>query len=476
MVVLVARGLFATAALAVAGAWGQSVELDAPSARRFLPNDPLFPQQWSFDDGRDADVDAPEAWAITRGTPEIVIAVLDDGVELHHPDLVANIVSAADSDFTVDPPAATAEPGAAADRHGTAVAGIAAARGDNGIGMTGMCPFCRLLPIRVDRKASFATAAAFRYALAHGADVINLSWGYARAAPSAEDAAIREAIAAAALGRDGRGTLVVVAATNDAVDNCTGATLDLAALDGVLAVSVADQEDRVGGAGYGACIDLLASAKPQHATTRGVLTTDRTGLDGYASGDYHETFGGTSAAAPLVAGTAGLLLALNPELTRAELQSLLEQTADKIDAVHAAYDARGFSTRAGFGRLNAARALVPGVTITVAPSAVQVGEPFAVTVTASAPFGLESLWWSAVDSPALTASVAGRRALAGEVVRSVTWTDLTIAVPGTFVLGADARDRRHSRPLPNYPHVASQTGRAASATITVIERGEHDSR
>jgi subtilisin family serine protease len=68
-------------------------------------------------------------------------------------------------------------------------------------------------------------------------------------------------------------------------------------------------------------------------------------------------FGGTSAAAPLVAGIAGLLLARNPELTRDELETILEATADKIDPANARYDASGFSTRAGHGRVNAARAL-----------------------------------------------------------------------------------------------------------------------
>ena len=132
-----------------------------------------------------------------------------------------------------------------------------------------------------------------------------------------------------------------------------GPTLDLAALDSVLGVGVADFRDRIGGAGYGPCIDLVAPSTPESKMTLGVLTTDRTGIDGHVDGDYHETFGGTSAAAPLVAGIAGLLLSLNPELTRAELQQLLEQTADKVDTVNAGYDARGFSSRAGFGRVNA---------------------------------------------------------------------------------------------------------------------------
>ncbi|HEY3517534.1 MAG TPA: S8 family serine peptidase [Gammaproteobacteria bacterium] len=454
---------------------------DPDAARRHVPNDPLFSRQWPLDNqgqgggGDDADVDAPEAWAITRGSPTIVIAVLDDAVQLDHPDLAPNI-AAAGRDFRADAPRTTAAPREVTDRHGTSVAGVVAARGDDGIGVTGVCPQCRLLPIGVDGvddAVSVATADAVRYAVSQGADVINLSWGYARAHPPRADAALRAALEAAVTeGRDGRGTLIVVGATNDAVDNCAGSTLDLAALDSVLAVGVADFRDRIGGAGFGPCIDLVAPSTPERKSTLGVLTTDRTGIDGHAGGDYHETFGGTSAAAPLVAGIAGLLLSLNPDLTRPELQQLLEQTADKIDATNAGYDARGFSVRAGFGRVNAARALVPNVAIVVTPSTVHVGEPFSVTVTASAPFGLDSISWLAEGVPA----ASHERKLAGQVFASATFDGVTLDRAGTFVLAADALDRRFGNPLPGYPHAASQAGHGATAVLTVIERSEHDSR
>jgi subtilisin family serine protease len=475
--VRVAHALASLAAAALVAAWA-SAQLAEPAAQpaRHVPNDPLFGRQWPLDNfGQgggviDADVDAPEAWAITRGSPDIVIAVLDDAVQLDHPDLAANLAGAG-RDFRVEPPLATAKPRFAADRHGTAVAGVAVARGDNALGVTGICPLCRLLPIAVDGTASFGTAAALRYAIASGADVINISWGYSRARRSATDDAIRAALEAAAThGRNGRGTLVVVSAANEPVDNCSGPTLDLAALDSVLAVSVADHHDEIGGAGYGPCLDLLAPAKPRQATTIGVMTTDRTGIDGNTGGDYHETFGGTSAAAPLVTGIAGLLLSLNPQLTRVELQRLLEHTADKVDPMRAAYDSRGFSERAGFGRVNAARSLVPNVTISVMPGTVGVGEPFAITVTASAPFGLDSVWWFTVGIPAPRNDALQRRLLAGQIVDSVTFSGVTMATPGTFVLGADARDRRYATPLQGYPHTASQAGRPATATLSVIER------
>src|SRR6185436_12936157 len=110
-----------------------------------------------------------------------------------------------------------------------------------------------------------------------GADVITNSWGYApsaagpgsdpgasrRRGAAAVDAAVRDAIDSAAReGRGGRGTLIVFGMTNEAVDNC-GAHADISALESVIAVGVSDRDDRVGGSGFGACMDLVAPAKPE---------------------------------------------------------------------------------------------------------------------------------------------------------------------------------------------------------------------
>jgi subtilisin family serine protease len=453
---------------------------------RFLPDDPLFAQQWTLENTGQAgngrldpaagDVDAPEAWSYTLGSPQVLIAVLDDGVQLDHPDLVANIASAG-RDFTVDPPVAGASPKTVADRHGTSVAGIAAARGGNGVGVSGMCPRCRVLPIRVHGSSNLGTAAAFRYAIEQGADVITNSWGYARAVPAGADAAVRDAIDTAAHeGRGGRGTLIVFGMTNESVDNCSGAHTDISSLESVVAVGVSNHDDEVGGAGFGACMDLVAPAKPKDRSTLGVMTTDRTGLDGHAAGDYYSDFGGTSAAAPLVAGIAGLLLSLNPALTRADLQRILEHTAEKVDPSGAAYDAAGFSERAGYGRVNAARALVPTVKIAVTPARVQTGEPFTVTVTASAPFGLESVWWVARGTGSGGLDAPQRRALEGEYVRSIAWSGVTIDTPGTYTLAADARDVRHADAADGYPHRAGARAPEPTVQLTVVERSDAVSR
>jgi subtilisin family serine protease len=448
----------------------------------YRPNDALFAAQWHLENtgqgGRvmDADIDAPEAWAITRGSPEIVIAVLDDGVELEHPDLAPNLVDAG-RDFTLEPPGPTAAPARDDDRHGTAVAGVAAARGGNGLGVSGVCPRCRLLPLRVHGASNLGTAAAFRYAVEHGASIITNSWGYPRSAATAADAAVRDAIDTAAVeGRGGRGAVVVFGVTNEPVDNCAGPNADISALPSVIAVGVADHNDELGGAGFGDCLDLIAPSKPKDRTTIGIVTTDRTGLDGYSADDYDRTFGGTSAAAPVVAGVAGLLLSLNPALSAGDVRGILEQTAEKIDADYAHYDAAGFSPRAGYGRVNAVRALVPHVTLAVTPATVGVGEPFAVTVSASAPFGLDSISWQGVSTGNAVLDAPHRAEAGGRAVYSATWADLTLAEPGTFTLRADARDAGRDDPVPGYPHAASDAAPAVQAALAVIERDRAVSR
>ncbi len=355
----------------MAMAMAMAMAVAAQAETRHMPDDPLFATQWTLFDRHPAgdygsadvprerqraiDIDAPAAWAVTPGSPAIVIAILDDGVDSGHPDLAPNL-SAHGMDFSDLPPQPGGHPRGPADNHGTAVAAVAAARGDNGYGISGACPRCTILPVRVNRASATATAAGFRYATDAGADIIVVSWGYSLG--DTIDDPVPEAIEyAARTGRDGLGALIVVAMTNRAVDNCVGPDRDLAALDAVVAVGVADHEARIGGSGFGACMDLVAPSKPRYRSTRGVLTADRPGFDGYSQDAFHRRFGGTSAAAPLVAGVAGLVLAVNPALPARAVQAMLETTADKIDPSNAHYDERGFSELAGWGRVNAGRAV-----------------------------------------------------------------------------------------------------------------------
>ena len=197
------------------------------------PNDTLFSNQWHLNNtGQaggtvDADVDAVEAWDLTTGSSRIVIAVLDDGVQTTHPEFSGRIyineaetINGIDDDGNAliddrtgwdyysddnDP-----NPAIAYDVHGTAVAGVAAAAGNNGTGVSGACQNCRILPIKICNGNAFASDAvisdAIRYA-AQFADVINNSWG-GGAASSAIQSAIQYA---KANGRGGKGSVVLFA-------------------------------------------------------------------------------------------------------------------------------------------------------------------------------------------------------------------------------------------------------------------------
>lgn len=210
--------------------------------KNYTPNDPLYPQQWHLSNtgqsgGKPrADARLADAWDIEKGNPEITIAIVDDGVETTHPDLSANIYTNPgeipgnniddDGNGYVDDVhgwnflsnRSDANPTGFigdADSHGTAVAGIAAARGDNGIGISGACPNCTILPVKISTDDFWATNAAIADAIRYAgrmADVINLSWG-----GSVPSSALHFALQYALTnGRDGKGAVVLAASGNSA--------------------------------------------------------------------------------------------------------------------------------------------------------------------------------------------------------------------------------------------------------------------
>ncbi len=346
------------------------LEVEPRSAHATSPVDePLYAAQWHL-----PRVGVDTAWTVTRGSPDLVIAVLDLGFEQDHPDLRdAWLVNPGeipgnrlddDGNGLKDDVRGWnfATNGSnliygAAPGHGTATAGIVGARA-NGAGVVGLCPDCRVLPVVLDDYPSNA-AAAFGYVQSFGAAVVSNSWGYKIGTP-ATDVVVEAIERLAREGRNGKGTTIVFAMSNAAVDNCRWPEPDISALDLVVAVSSVDQDERkVPESGYGACLDLVAPSSPSQ--DRGVVTVDRPGIKGYNTGarssdledlDYTNTFYGTSAAAPQVAGAFALLYAARPGLTRAEAYTLMVAHAEKVEVGTAAYDANGFSRTHGYGRID----------------------------------------------------------------------------------------------------------------------------
>jgi subtilisin family serine protease len=347
------------------------------------PNDPYYFKQWHLNNtGQsggipDADVDAPEAWAITSGSAQVVIALMDDGIDMNHEDLKANIfanpgesgggreTNHIDDDgngfvddvhgwdfFDDDNNPDHDFRSGSLEGHGTATAGIAGAVGNNGIGVTGIAPRCRILPIKIFKGNDFASnyqvANAIRYA-AKFADVLSNSWGGGVLSQTI-DSAIFYAIEK---GRSGRGCPVFFASGNDSTSEVSYPGSNL----WTVAVGATDASDRrFMYSNYGFRLTLMSPS--------GSFTTDLSGLGaGYDSGspdttgNYTGVFGGTSSACPLAAGTAALLLSLNPSLSALQVQTILQRTADKILPSVAQYNIYGFSLQYGYGRINAYQAL-----------------------------------------------------------------------------------------------------------------------
>jgi len=348
-------------------------------------NDPRLNAQWHLNNtganGGTAgeDVKAFAAWDVTPGgDPKIVIAIVDDGVDITHPDLKANIWKNPDPnaedrngrnfyDQNFDPrPRYFREPFNETqfnDIHGTPCAGVAAAVGNNRRGVVGVAHACKILPVKIFGADAMApndrVADSIRYAGLH-ADVISCSWAGPR--NSDTESAINDVTST---GRGGKGCLVFCATGNDGRSSIAFPASHPNAL-GVGASN--DQGQRSQYSNFGKDIDFVAPSNDPDRARQGISTTDvSTRKRGYnLSGAYTDDFGGTSSATPLAAGIGALVLSVNPELTWQQARDVLRKTADKIDTAGGSYQ-NGYSLKYGYGRLNAQHAVERARKLAAAP-------------------------------------------------------------------------------------------------------------
>ena len=297
----------------------------------FTSSDPLFQYQWGLKNTganggtSGVDINVEPAWNITTGSPNIVVAVVDQGVQLDHPDLSGNLLPGYDASGygTAGGPINNSE------KHGTACAGIIGAI-QNNIMVSGVAPSCKIMPIHVS-FGSYSTddwlADGINYAVSSGADVISNSWGGGNF-NSAIDMAIRNAIEN---GRGGKGCVVVFSSGNG---NCSEVEYP-SSTNGVIAVGGVDRcgqrsgrsdktEDPCDpwpsgyqpGSSYGNKLSIVAPGTNVYTTTVG--------------SSYVSNFGGTSSACPHVAGVAALMLSVNPNLTYLQAKQIMEITARKV--------------------------------------------------------------------------------------------------------------------------------------------------
>lgn len=316
--------------------WAQSDHIYW-AKRAGSPNDPLFPQQWALEQPNDMDMDALEAWAVTSGDASVRVVVLDSGIQQNHPDL-----NQAPGQTFVDG-GGDGNPGNECDNHGTAVAGCIAAVIDNGLGVAGIAPNVQVQAGKIFNEISFFgfclpflesqdswTAAGINWAASSGALVTNSSWGGGSPTP---------AITTAFDTTRDMGVIHFGAAGNDG----TGTVGFPASLDSVNSVSALDSNGNLASfSTYGPGLFISAPGAA-------ILTTDRTGSDGYGETDY-TTIDGTSFASPYSAGVAALVLSVDSSLSPSEVEDILSQTS--VDLGSAGYD-----TSFGWGFINAGAAV-----------------------------------------------------------------------------------------------------------------------
>ncbi len=424
-----------------------------------IPNDPLFADQWGLRNtgqpnfaiggpagSAGADLNMAAAWDSTgtgvadrSGRGMVTIAVIDDGFDLSHPDLVANLVNGYDfASNDADPSATSPDEG-----HGTAVAGAAAARGNNGIGVAGAAWNERIMPLRFAFDVA-SELSALDYARVHGVGIVNASFGgpsYSRAE--------RDAIAAL----NTAGILLVTSAGNqDSNIDISGASYPANyRLPNVLAVAATNRQDGIASfSNYGSTTVPVAAPGLQIVTT--------TVGGGYSAGGIS----GSSFSAPYVAGIAALIRDYYPGATVAEIKArLIESGQAGLDPSSPA------NLRSAAGRVDAARALdlLPRPSLVIRPvqassytvvengSSIDVPVFVAATVedgangnanldpgeTTTLRVTIENLWLAATNVRAtLTASGAGVTVNSGTAALGAIGTGASQAVDFSLSLPADA--------------------------------------
>jgi hypothetical protein len=300
----------------------RAAEPEGEQVAEMAPNDPLYRAfQWNL-----RRIGAEQAWDLRPSSADVIVAVLDTGVDLTHPDLRPNLLLELGYDFLNE----TGRP-QDDESHGTAVAGIIGAIGNNREGVTGISWKVKLLPIKAlnnqGRGPDSAMVKAILYATDNGAQVINIS-----STGSRYSAALETAVQYA----QDKGALVVAAAGNTGdQDNAVNYP---AAFGGVLAVAAVDDHDQL--AAFSQRQQYVALAAPG-------VDVASTAWAGAGRGMYASQ-SGTSIAAPHVSGAAALLLGMRPDMTAADVFDTLRASADHVNSTEQGY---------GAGILNVAHAI-----------------------------------------------------------------------------------------------------------------------
>ncbi len=301
----------------------------------YLPNDPFVNEQWSIlntgsnipgnvSGVSDCDMDIDSAWMQGRGSSNVIVAISDTGIDTLHEDISPNLIPGSGYNFIHNIPGAFDD-----GNHGTAVTGIIAAASDNGIGVSGIAPRCKLFPVKwlnSSGSGNFAGAVnATIYSYQNGAWIINNSWGFTGGASSALDQAITDAVT---IGRNGKGTLFIVGAGNEnsALRYPANSHLDVISVGSISPCNERKKpsscDGELWGSNYGNNLHVVVPGVK-------IYTTDRSGNAGYSSDDYFPYFTGTSSATPHVSGVCALILSIDSTLRWDSVRARITRFSEK---------------------------------------------------------------------------------------------------------------------------------------------------
>lgn len=307
-----------------------------------------------------ADSKVVEAWKLLDGygNPNMVIAVIDNGFDLTHPDLNTKVVKPWDL-WNGSNQLQSGDPRYS---HGTPCAGVAIAPQTGG--MCGAAPSARFMPISGTGFSIESTEAMFNYVIRNGADVVSCSWGTVQNGYQLSPDKIAAIGRAARDGRNGKGCVICYAAGNEGVDYVNF----YATHPDVICVAASTSEDEhpdysntgpevtIAAPSNGGYYPIVSARAYWDEGIEGEVGPAKWYYgDGIDRGSQYQHFGGTSSATPLVAGICALILSANPALTAREVKQILCQTADKIGSPSEYVN--GKSLRYGYGRVNALKAV-----------------------------------------------------------------------------------------------------------------------
>lgn len=304
--------------------------VQAAARRVNAPNDELFSKQWHLER-----VHALEAWNQTMGNKDLIVAVVDTGVDYNHPDLAGTVIKG--KDFTGEDPKGL-DP-IDSFGHGTHVAGIIAAHANNQIGVAGVAPNVKILAVKVlsakGGGSLFAIAGGIKYSVDNGAKIVNLSLG----GPAVTD------LISTSIGywATKKGALLMAAAGNSANEVGTPARID----DYYMAVAATDEQDKLA---KFSCFGKELSVSSPGTVIWATTPSYHVPLNDYGYAMNYAPLQGTSMATPLAAGIAALVWSKHPEWNAKQVRAQLEKSSVDLGPA-------GKDNSFGFGRVDALAAL-----------------------------------------------------------------------------------------------------------------------